>query len=200
MPGTNASRPEMGRRVCLFGGSFDPVHEGHCSIARRAVEACGLDRVVFLPCAQSPLKQTPPLLSDAERLMLLQLALADAPWAAIDELDLGMPRPSWTWRLVQAWKKLHPGQELFWLMGSDQWEELGNWGRPDYLARHLCFIVHHRGRAPEPKLGVRAVFIEGEHPASSSAIRSMLAEERTVPASWLHPAVARYLACRRGTG
>lgn len=195
--GANVQIPTNARRVCLFGGSFDPVHEGHCSIARRAVTACGLDCVVFLPCAQSPLKRALPFLSDAERLMLLQLALAGVPWAAIDALDLSMPRPSWTWRLVQTWKSRYPDHELYWLMGSDQWEELGNWGRPDYLARHLRFIVHHRGRAPQPREGFRAVFVAGDHPASSSAIRAMLAQKREAPASWLHPAVARYLASRK---
>lgn len=199
MPGESKKSPGA-LRVCLFGGSFDPVHEGHCSIARRAVRACGLDRVVFLPCAQSPLKTTPPLLSEAERLMLLELALADAPWAVVDGLDLTMPRPSWTWRLVQTWRNLHPEHELFWLMGSDQWADLPKWGRPDYLARHLRFIVHHRGSAPEPRPGIRAVFVEGEHPASSSAIRRLLAQKKPLPASWLHPAVARYLADRKKRG
>lgn len=192
MPGNSSEKPGA-LRVCLFGGSFDPVHEGHCSIARRAVSACALDRVVFLPCAQSPLKKNPPLLSDEQRLGLLKLALADEPWAAVDALDLTMPRPSWSWRLVQAWRKLHPTHELYWLMGSDQWADLPKWGRPEYLARHLRFIVHHRGETPAPRPGFRAVFVEGEHPASSSRIRRLLAEKKPLPASWLHPAVARRL-------
>lgn len=183
-------------KICLFGGSFDPVHEGHCGVAQRAVAHCGLDRVVFLPCAQSPLKDAPPFLSDADRLMLLNLALKRYPWAAVDDLDLSLPKPSWTWRLVASWSRLHPGHELFWLMGSDQWEEFEQWGRPDYLARHLTFIVHHRGNVPSPRKGVRAVFVEGRHPAASSAVRAMLAAGEPVPPGWLHPAVARYLASR----
>ncbi len=183
-------------KVCLFGGSFDPVHEGHCRIAERAISLCGLDRVVFLPCAQSPLKETPPFLSDAERLMLLKRALVDRPWASVDALDLTLPKPSWTWRLVSTWKKRHPGHELFWLMGSDQWDEFEQWSRPEYLARHLTFIVHHRGGAPAPRPGVRTLFIEGRHPASSSQIRALLASGSGIPSSWLHPDVARYLCSR----
>lgn len=183
-------------KIGLFGGSFDPVHEGHCCIAQRAVARCGLDRVVFLPCAQSPLKSAAPFLSDAERLMLLKLALGRYPWAEVDALDLSLPKPSWTWRLVDSWRRLHPGHELFWLMGSDQWDEFEQWGRPEYLARRLTFIVHHRGGAPAPRAGVRAVFVEGSHPASSSAVRAMLAAGEPIPSAWLHPAVARYLASR----
>lgn len=176
--------------VCLFGGSFDPVHEGHLAIARRAVEKCGLGRVVFLPCARSPLKKRPPLLGEETRLRLLAMALEDVPWAAADPLDLTMPSPSWTWRLVEEWKRRAPGHELFWLMGCDQWKLLDRWRRADYLARELTFIVHRRGNdVPESREGVRSVFVDGEHPASSSSIREFLTRKEPIPPGWLNPAV-----------
>lgn len=175
-------------RTCLFGGSFDPVHAGHLAIAAAAREACALERVVFLPAACSPFKQEGSALFGPEaRLSMLRTAVAGLPWAEVSDLDIRMPAPSWSWRIVEAYLAERPGEALYWLLGVDQWELLHLWARPEYLAEHLTFIVCHReGQAPEPREGVRAVFLRGpEHPASSSAIRACLQGGTAVPAGWL---------------
>lgn len=177
-------------RTCLFGGSFDPVHEGHVAIAERARQRCKLDRVVFLPAARSPFKtDKPTLFSGEQRLAMLRAATRHLPWAIVSELDLTMPPPSWSWRIVDAWEKDHPNDELFWLLGTDQWQELHRWGRYDYLCDRLCFLVYHRRTPPQPRAGVRSVFLEGEHPANSSSIREALRSGTPLPAAWLHPEV-----------
>lgn len=175
-------------KTCLFGGSFDPVHAGHLAIARAAQEACGLDRVVFLPAACSPFKKEGAALFAPEtRLAMLRRAVQGLPWAEVSELDMRLPAPSWSWRVVEAWLQERPTDTLYWLLGVDQWELLHLWARPDYLAEKLTFIVCHRGNAPEPREGVRAVFLRGpEHPASSSAIRDALTGRgAAVPPAWL---------------
>ena len=65
----------------------------------------------------------------------------------------------------------YPGAELFWLMGKDQWDSLEQWGRWEYLSSLVTFIVYRRGGVPSPRKGVRALFIEGDEPASSTRIR-----------------------------
>lgn len=179
-------------RTCLFGGSFDPVHAGHLAIAGAAREACGLGRVVFLPAACSPFKQEgSQMYGEEARLAMLREAVRGLSWAEVSELDMRMPPPSWSWRVVEAWRAAHPEDELYWLLGTDQWELLHLWARPDYLAEQLTFIVYHRERAPEPRPGVRAVFLPGPvHPASASAIRAALARGEEPPSGWLPPGVA----------
>ena len=178
-------------RTCLFGGSFDPVHAGHLAIAAAARLACGLGSVVFLPAARSPFKEEGSLLfSDAARLSMLRAAVRGLPWATVSELDMRLPAPSWSWRVVEAWRAAHPADELYWLLGTDQWELLHLWARPDYLAEHLTFIVYHRGAEPSPRPGVRAIFLPGPvHPASSSAIRAALLRGDSPPPAWLPPGV-----------
>lgn len=182
---------------CLFGGSFDPVHLGHLHIAARAREACTLDQVVLLPCAQSPLKTASPVASDCERLDMLGIALAATPWASVDDTDLLLPPPSWSWRIAQAFRERFPDDELYWLMGADQWNDLERWGRWEYFADMVTFIVHHRQQELTARPGVRAVFVQGEHAASSSAIRRLLADGMPVPDGWMDPAVLSY-ALERG--
>lgn len=172
-------------RRCLFGGSFDPVHCGHLMIAGNAVRTLGLDELVFLPCAQSPLKEKAAFFSDQERLDRLHDFVKDVPWARISRMDLDLTRPSWSWRLVELWKELHPDDELFWLMGVDQWEELEKWGRWEYFCSMLTCVVHHRGKVPKEREGVKAVFIEGFHPASSSEIRRCMAQGLPIPEGWV---------------
>ena len=186
-------------KTCLFGGSFDPVHAGHLTIAAAAQKQCGLDEVVFLPAACSPFKQGKnTFFSDAQRLQMLQIATEDLPWARVSELDLQRPPPSWSWRLAEHWHLQHPEAELFWLMGTDQWEQLHRWARYDYLCELLHFIVYHRDTPPEPRPGVRSTFIcTGMHPASSSGIREALQAGKPLPADWLHPDVEQFIISAR---
>ena len=180
-------------RTCLFGGSFDPVHEGHIAIAKAAVAACGLERVVFLPAACSPFKQEARALFSPElRLAMLRKATQGMAQAVVSDLDLRLPPPSWSWRLVESYRAAHPQDELYWLLGTDQWELLHLWARPEYLAEQLTFIVYHRGSEPEMRPGVRAHFLPGpEHAASASAIRADLLAGRDLPPGWLHPQVEK---------
>lgn len=182
-------------KTCLFGGSFDPVHSGHLTIAATAQQNCGLDEVVFLPAACSPFKQgNTTFFSDQQRLHMLHLATADLPWARVSGLDLQLPPPSWSWRLAEHWHQQHPEADLYWLMGTDQWEQLHRWARYDYLCKLLHFIVYHRDTPPQPRPGVRSTFIcAGLHPASSSAIRQALQQHTEIPAGWLPPAVEEWM-------
>lgn len=185
-------------RLCLFGGSFDPVHCGHIHIAKAAKKHAELDKVIFLPAACSPFKtDKKTLFDDATRLAMLQQATQDLAWAEVSDLDLTLPPPSWSWRLVEAYRDQYPQADLYWLMGTDQWEQLHRWARFDYLAKHLTFIVYHRDTPPIPRQNIRSIFISGEHPASSSAIRQALQNNTPLPRCWLpagvEPLALRYL-------
>lgn len=181
------------RKTCLFGGSFDPVHSGHLHIAAAAQKCCRLDEVIFLPAACSPFKQNNrTLFRDDDRMELLRLALTGLPWAHVSDLDLILPPPSWSWRLVEHFSAQNPQAELYWLLGTDQWEQLHRWARYDYLAEHLTFIVYHRGAAPTPRPGVRSHFISGQHPASSTIIREALRNNSPLPDGWMPEQVECY--------
>lgn len=185
-------------KCCLFGGSFDPVHAGHLAIAETALKTVGVQRIVFLPAARSPFKaEGSSLFTPAQRLVMLRAAVEHLPWAEVSEMDLHFPPPSVSWRLAEEWRRVHPDDELFWLMGGDAWRELHLWARPDYLAQMVTFIVYHRGgESLLPRPGVRAVFVEGpDLPVSSTRIRQCLLEHTALPEGWL-PCPLQSLAVR----
>ncbi len=190
-------------KTCLFGGAFDPVHSGHLMIARAVIESCKPERFVFLPAACSPFKiGQRNLFTAEERMEMLRVAVREMEHAEVSDLDLKLPPPSWTWRLVEHWKKENPGEQLFWLLGMDEWNELHRWSRLDRLSCELTFIVCQRSeKKAVPRPGIRVVFMEcPEHPASSSELRRLLEEGKPVPPGWLPEAVLtlirKYLAGR----
>lgn len=77
--------------IAFFGGTFDPIHEGHLDVARKAVDALKLDHVIFIPCRRSPHKSEAPGASDDARLQMLKLATAELPWAMVDDYELRKP-------------------------------------------------------------------------------------------------------------
>ena len=182
------------RRIALYGGSFDPVHPAHIAIARAAVTQAALDRVIFLPAAESPLKDHGPEAPGPVRVEMLRAALTDYPWAEVSDWELHRPGPSYSWRTVEHFHKDAPaGTEWFWLMGVDQWAQLRHWQRWEHLAGLVTFLVFTRdGVVPEPGEGVGAFFLSGEFTGSSTRVRAVLKEG----GSWeklVHPEVARII-------
>lgn len=183
------------QRLALYGGSFDPVHNGHLQVARTARDTFDLDRVLFIPCRQSPHKNQGPVANEEERLEMLHLATEGIPWAAVSEIEMLLPPPSFSWITAEAMREVYPEARLFWLMGADQWAVIQSWARPDHLANLVEFIVHERqGTISPPVPGFRVHHIQGDHPASASKIRASPEESR--PFHWLPPKVEQFIRSR----
>ena len=181
------------QKIAFFGGTFDPIHQGHLEVAQKAVHALQLDQVIFIPCRRSPHKTEEPGASDQQRLEMLKLATAPFPWAKVDDYELKKPPPSYTWESVKHFKKHLKGTpRLFLLIGYDQWASLPRWKNIETLAQDLEFIVVGREQQATPRPGYRAHFIEGNHPASASQIRAHLGEKKTP--RWLSEDVLRYIS------
>lgn len=163
------------RRIALFGGTFDPIHDGHLHIADLAKHRLALDEVRFIPCRISPHKLATHPTPGSDRLEMLHLATAHLPWAVVDPLELNREGPSYSWQTVETLREHLPNARLFWIMGTDQWQALPDWARPEILRKHLDFIVISRGSPPEARDGYRLHVIHTDHPASSTQIRTDLA-------------------------
>jgi len=180
------------QKMALFGGTFDPVHLGHLYLADLARKALALDEVRFLPCRISPHKAGRVSAPSEGRLEMLRLATGGLPWAIVDDCEIRRAGPSFSYQTAEAMSVQFPSSRLFWIMGMDQWEALPDWAEPQRLAEIVEFIVFARGRAPEPRDGYRLHFVEGEHPASASAIRDAIASGETEH-PWLAPNVAAWI-------
>ena len=179
-------------KLGIYGGSFDPVHLGHLLVAQAAVEELGLDRIFFVPAAQSPFKPDSQPAPDAVRLQLLRLALAGKTNCEIDEQEIQRGGTSYTIDTLRDYAKRFPGAELFYLIGADNVAKLTEWREAMELARLAEFIV-----VPRPG-GTTAHFTAPFHGrvlkgfpfgVSSSQIRARVKKNLTVE-NLVPPAVA----------
>ncbi len=114
------------KNIGLFGGTFDPIHNGHLHIARAFADEIGLDLVVFLP-AGDPYHKDSTRTPAQERLNMVELAIADEPKFAASDCDIVRDGATYTFDTVQIFRQQFPGAQLWWLMGSDSLMQLHTW-------------------------------------------------------------------------
>lgn len=128
-------------RIGLFGGSFDPVHLGHLLVAQAALEELKLDRIFFIPAAQSPFKPDAKPTPASERLKMLRLALAGNNLAEVDELEILRGGISYTIETARNYRNRFPSAKLFYLIGADHVASLPKWRDANELASLLEFLI-----------------------------------------------------------
>ncbi|MGI8965328.1 MAG: nicotinate (nicotinamide) nucleotide adenylyltransferase, partial [Limisphaerales bacterium] len=128
-------------KLGLFGGSFDPIHLGHLLVAQGAREELQLDRIFFIPTAQSPFKPEAKPAPAALRLRMLRLALAGQTHCQVDDQEIQRGGISFTIDTARDYFQKFPGAKLFYLIGADQVALLPKWREANELARLLEFVV-----------------------------------------------------------
>lgn len=135
-------------RVALFGGTFNPPHRGHLSIARAAADAFHLDAVLFAPAGRQPLKCSGGSTSFADRLAMTALACVDSGDRRLQYSILDAPRadglPNYTVDTLAELERTHPFDTLFNLVGADSFLDLPRWREPSRLLELAEWIVAAR--------------------------------------------------------
>jgi len=137
------------KKIAIYGGTFDPIHHAHLILARQAIEALGLVKVILVPAAISPLKKAAPVASGEVRLAMLQAAIKGEPEFEVDECELLRPPPSYTIDTVEEIRRRECDASIFCLIGEDNVEQLPRWHRFGELEKMVRFVVLDRsGRQP----------------------------------------------------
>ena len=140
----------MGTRIGIFGGSFDPIHNGHLLLAELCRESMELDHVRFLIANLSPLKTGSAPAKNKDRTEMIQLAIGGNPKFRIDTREMDRGGISYTIDSVRSIAAESPGSELFLLMGADTLADISKWRDPLELFRLVTPIVISRGGFGEP--------------------------------------------------
>jgi len=137
-----------GKRIGLYGGTFDPVHNAHLQAALEAAEQANLDEVRLIPAAHPPHRQAPKA-SAAQRLAMLQLAASDEPRFVVDDRELLRAAPSYSIDSIESLRaECAENDLLFWLLGEDAFCGLPGWHRFDELIDSCHFLVWKRPDSP----------------------------------------------------
>ena len=132
-------------KICISGGTFDPIHKGHIEIAKIALSQFNLDKVIFMPTGNSYMKSdvTPSI----HRYNMLKLAIEGIDKFEISDLEIKRAGYTYTKDTVAYFKENYPDDELYFLIGTDTLFMLEKWYMPEYLFKNLIFIVAKRGDA-----------------------------------------------------
>ena len=137
----------MPEKLAILGGTFDPVHIAHLRMALEAAEVEGLDRVIFMPCAQNPFDKTIKA-SARHRLEMLRLATAGHPGFEVSDLEAKLGGKSYTVNTLAKVHELHPEAHIKFLIGADAFFHLHTWHQPGKLFELADFIVMARPKSP----------------------------------------------------
>jgi nicotinate-nucleotide adenylyltransferase len=142
-------QPQRAVRVAFFGGSFDPPHMGHLAVARAALRALRLDRVLFAPVGAQPLKPLGATAGFDDRLAMTRLAIRGEPGFEVSLIDAprveNPGKPNYTIDTLATLRAVLPETaKLFCLVGADSFLNLRHWHRPEEIPFAAEMIVASR--------------------------------------------------------
>ncbi|MFA6128478.1 MAG: nicotinate (nicotinamide) nucleotide adenylyltransferase [Bacteroidales bacterium] len=152
-----------GKKIGLFFGSFNPIHNGHLMIANYLAEFGDLDQVWFVISPQNPFKENQELLPDYHRRELLTRAIGDYPKFKVSAVEFQLPKPSYTIDTLFYLKSKYPDSQFILIMGSDQLPNFHRWKKPDEILANYRILVY-----PRPEEDREAVDVKRETEEGSS--------------------------------
>jgi nicotinate-nucleotide adenylyltransferase len=134
------------RRIGILGGTFDPIHQGHLDTGRAAETSLGLTQVVIVPASVPP-HRPQPLASSYHRFAMAAIAVAGLPGWLVSDIELCGTPPSFTTTTLQQFQQNgYLARELFFIIGSDAFTEIGTWrDYPGILERAHFAVVSRPG-------------------------------------------------------
>lgn len=208
-------------KIGIFGGTFNPIHFAHLRIVEEIRETFALSKVIFVPAATPPHKPLADDLSFAERLKMVTLAVQENPFFSVSDVEGQREGKSYSIDTLRIFKEMFPGDELFFIMGSDSFAEFRSWknysaifsccnivtitrpGTPNYLLQALPvdiaheFCYHESENRLSHRSGYSVYSIEGTQlDISSTSIRSLIRQGKSI--TYLLPAtVEKYIRQQR---
>lgn len=189
------SAPVVAGSLGVFGGTFDPIHVAHLAVAQEALEALGLERVLFVPAGQPPHKPNQVITPAAHRLAMVQLAIAGNDRFAVDRLELDREGPSYTVDTLEALGSARAptgrGPELTLILSAEAFLSLPTWNEPRRVLELARVAVAPRDGYPTaraafvdehfPDQAARVVFLDGPRlRLSASELRDRAAAGRSL--------------------
>ncbi len=157
-------------RIGLFGGTFNPIHVGHLTIAEEARLAAHLDRVIFIPTGESYLKDPVEVAPKGDRLEMTRLACGNV--YEVSDMETNREGPSYTAVTCRELKKLYPGDELLWILGADSLLDMARWREPEAIFEAVTLLAFTRGGADNRAFMARAGQLRREQGARIEMIET----------------------------
>ena len=197
----------MIKKTALFGGTFDPIHNGHIKVAKFAANKIGAEKVILIPAKRSPHKNFKPIACAEDRIKMISLAIADRSDFEINDCEITRPEPSYTLETVEYFRdKYADDTELYFLIGADSLKDFSKWYKVVDLIDicHICVMFRAGVQRPDfadfaPIFGRQRTEKLSENVIetpliniSSTDIRNKIAAGQNVE-KLIHPDVLKYI-------
>lgn len=185
------------RQIGLFFGSFNPIHLGHTQLAQTIYEQVGLDEIWFVVSPHNPLKDASILITEQQRLHMVELAIADMPHIKACDIEFSMPKPSYTINTLRSLQSKFPDTRFYLIIGTDNLSNFTKWKDYQTILADYSIITYPRQgddiekiRQQYPQVRfVDAPFL----PISSTDIRNSISQHTETAQQWLNPRVLNYI-------
>ncbi len=127
-------------KIGLYGGTFDPVHNGHVKVAQTAKNRLQLDKIIFIPAGDPPHKTDKQITDKKHRLAMVKI-VADAVGAQVSEWELLKKEKSYSVETVQHFQKEYSGDEIYFIIGADSFYDIPTWWHYRELMALCAFVV-----------------------------------------------------------
>lgn len=182
---------KIGQRIGIFGGTFDPIHQGHLIIAEQVMEELGLSRVLFVPGGIPPHKEASSILAaTGDRVAMVEAAISGNDRFVLDLTEAEAGRKMYSYETVPLLKQRYEAEEWYFISGADEVANLPFWREPDRLLEEVYMVAATRPGHEFSELERLADELENYHcilpvecsrvDISATGIRDRLAKGRTV--------------------
>ena len=130
-------------KIGLFGGAFNPVHNGHMAIARAAIETAKLDKLIFIPTGNAPHKKETQT-SRTDRYNMLLEAIRDEEKMSVSDYEINREEVNYSADTVEYFKGVYPNDELYFLVGDDSYNKFNSWYQPHRILENATLLVFPR--------------------------------------------------------
>ena len=181
-------------RKAIFGGTFDPVHNGHIYLANKALDFLNLDKVIFVPAGNPPLKTKKTVTEGKIRLEMIEKAIGHNDKFQVDAFEIHNKAVSYTYKTLQYFKNLEKSTKWFFLVGTDCLYEFHLWKNVDIIL-DLCQVVvfsrpgynqqeiFEKKKEAEEKYNKEIIFLDVmDMDISSSGIREKIKSKENIEA------------------
>lgn len=185
------------RQIGLFFGSFNPIHLGHTQLAQTIYEQVGLDEIWFVVSPHNPLKDAAMLITEQQRLHMVELAIADMPHIKACDIEFSMPKPSYTINTLQSLQSKFPDTRFYLIIGTDNLSNFTKWKDYQTILADYSIITYPRQGDDIEKIRQQypqVRFVEAPFlPISSTDIRNSISQHTKTAQQWLSPMVLNYI-------
>ncbi len=151
---------EKNMKIGIMGGTFNPIHTGHLLLAEYAREACGLDKVLFIPTGNSYMKDSREILSGEIRLKMVELAIEGTNGFESSDIEILRQGNTYTYETLTELRKIYPEATLYFLTGADSFLSIHKWRNPDIILQNAVLVVVTRDEASQEILEEQQKYLQ----------------------------------------